>query len=271
MPPNDPISAYYDDRAETEWQRLEEGWLEFAVTLHFVERLVPSGAEILDLGGGPGRYAIELSARGYAVDLLDISPGCIGLARTKAEASGQAMRTADIGDARDLSHIADARYDAVLNLGPLYHLRDPAERDAAVEESLRVLRPGGHAFFAFLSRYAPVYYVARTRPGDLGRMRPAIDRILADGDYRPDPGDDFFVDAHFTDPSTIAPFMDRPGLLRRALFGAESVLGQSATTLGKLSTTDRRRWLALAIDLAESDAALYASEHLVFAGEKTTG
>ena len=271
MPSNDLISAYYDERAETEWQRLDESWLEFAVTRHFIERFVPSGGEILDVGGGPGRYAIELTARGYAVDLPDLSPGCIDLARAKALESGRSLRSAVVGDARDLSGIADASYDAVLNLGPLYHLQDPAARSAAVEESLRILKPGGQAFFAFLSRYAPVYFFARTRPYDLGRMRPAIDGILQDGDYRPDREDDFFVDAHFTDPSTIASFMDRPGQRRRALFGAESILAQSATALGKLPKAERARWLALAIDLADSDAALYSSEHIVYVAERTAG
>ncbi|MEM9684997.1 MAG: hypothetical protein AAF942_17125 [Pseudomonadota bacterium] len=95
-----------------------------------------------------------------------------------------------------------------------------------------------------------------------------IDGILQDGDYRPDHGDDFFVDAHFTDPSTIARFMERPGQRQRALFGAESVLAQSATALGKLPAPERAHWLALAVDLADSGAALYSSEHIVYVAER---
>ncbi len=63
------------------------------------------------------------------------------------------LRTA-VGDARDLD-LADASVDAVLLLGPLYHLRRRAERVRALGEARRVVRPGGPVFVAAISRWAP--------------------------------------------------------------------------------------------------------------------
>ena len=45
-------------------------------------------------------------------------------------------------------------FDAVLSMGPFYHLPDPADRERAADELLRVLQPGGLAFGAFLTRYS---------------------------------------------------------------------------------------------------------------------
>jgi SAM-dependent methyltransferase len=58
-----------------------------------------------------------------------------------------------VGDARDLD-LADASVDAVLLLGPLYHLIDRAERVRALRECPRIARPGGPVFAAAISRWA---------------------------------------------------------------------------------------------------------------------
>jgi SAM-dependent methyltransferase len=55
-------------------------------------------------------------------------------------------------DARDLSLFPDSSFDAILAMGPFYHLQDSADRVLAAREISRVLRPGGHAFLAFIPR-----------------------------------------------------------------------------------------------------------------------
>jgi SAM-dependent methyltransferase len=59
-----------------------------------------------------------------------------------------------VSDARDLD-LGDASVDAVLLLGPLYHLRRRADRVRALSEARRVVRPGGPVFAAAISRWAP--------------------------------------------------------------------------------------------------------------------
>ena len=59
-----------------------------------------------------------------------------------------------MGDARELD-LADACADAVLLLGPLYHLRRRSDRVRALAEARRVVRPGGPVFAAAISRWAP--------------------------------------------------------------------------------------------------------------------
>ena len=54
------------------------------------------------------------------------------------------MVHAEVGDARDLN-LPDSSVDAVVLLGPLYHLRERAHRVQALREASRVVRPGGPA------------------------------------------------------------------------------------------------------------------------------
>ena|SRR5258708_35166385 len=69
----------------------------------------------------------------------------------QADAAGVPGIRAVIGDARELD-LPDASADAVLLLGPLYHLAKRTERTAAIREAARVLRPGGPLYAAAISR-----------------------------------------------------------------------------------------------------------------------
>ncbi len=85
----DLVAGFYDDNAENEWLRMDRHRTEFAVTLRALqEHLPPPPARLLDCGGGPGRYAIELMQRGYTVTLFDLSEGNLRLAREKALEAG---------------------------------------------------------------------------------------------------------------------------------------------------------------------------------------
>jgi SAM-dependent methyltransferase len=106
---------------------------------------------VADIGGGPGRYALWLASLGYQVEHRDLMP--LHVEQLAAEVAGApGIRTA-IADVRDLD-LPDASVDAVLLLGPLYHLTDRAERVRALRECGRILRPGGAVFAAAITRWA---------------------------------------------------------------------------------------------------------------------
>jgi ubiquinone/menaquinone biosynthesis C-methylase UbiE len=82
------------------------------------------------------------------VHLVDITPGHVEQARAALAGLGL---TAEVGDARQLA-APDAGFDAVLVLGPLYHLVERADRLAALGEARRVVKPGGLVAVAAISR-----------------------------------------------------------------------------------------------------------------------
>ena len=262
----DAIRDYYDARVAEEWRRLDESWLEFSVTRHFIGQYLRPNATVLDIGGGPGRYALDLAAAGHTVDLADLSQANIAFAQEQVQQMGVELRQALVMDARDLSMFADASYDLVLNLGPLYHLTEKEDRIQTVRESLRVLKPGGHAFFAFISRYAPAYHHLKTLTEGARFDFDLFNHILKSGTHTPSGDRSFFTDSFFIDPSEIRAFMRACGAVERLLFGAESMMAQSENRLAGLSEVERQAWLNLAIELAPSPAALYGSEHIVFVG-----
>ena len=69
------VKNFYNSNAKLEWERLDLPLcrIEFVSTLGLIDKYFPKRGRVCDIGGGPGRYAIELIRRGYAVTLLDIS------------------------------------------------------------------------------------------------------------------------------------------------------------------------------------------------------
>ena len=85
--------------------------------------------------------AATASGRGYDVTLIDPMLAHLAQARARAAEVGHQFATR-LGTAAELGE-EDASADAVLLMGPLYHLIDPDDRLDALTEARRVLRPGG--------------------------------------------------------------------------------------------------------------------------------
>jgi ubiquinone/menaquinone biosynthesis C-methylase UbiE len=115
-------------------------------------RYLSNAASVLDVGGAGGFYAEWLAQRGHVVQLVDAVPLHVDQARRRA---GDPPRFhADVADARALP-FEDERFDAVLVLGPLYHLVERDDRVLALREAARVCTPGGVVLAAAISRLAP--------------------------------------------------------------------------------------------------------------------
>jgi SAM-dependent methyltransferase len=221
----DPEIRTYYDRGE-EQQRLVAGGqtLELARTLELLRRYLPAPpAAVLDVGGGPGAYAGWLARSGYAVRLVDPVPLHVERARAVAAAQGEYSFSAVLGDARGLDE-PDAAYDAVLLMGPLYHLTERAERLIALGEARRVLRSGGRLLAVAISRFASLLDGLRT--GDLPNPDFArlVERDLLDGQHRnPDPErhPEWFTTAFFHHPDELAEEIATAGLRLEALLGIE--------------------------------------------------
>ncbi|GAB2464356.1 class I SAM-dependent methyltransferase [Jatrophihabitans fulvus] len=257
----DPVvEAFYESEYD-ESARLRSrahGVLERVRTQELLERYLPSApSDLLDVGGGPGVHAEWLAGRGHRVHLVD------PVRRHVEAAAALDGVTAERGDARRLTH-ADGSQDAVLLLGPLYHLPDRADRLVALREARRVARPGAPVLAAGISRYAALLDL-----GSDGRLtsdlEPFLRELLATGRFRAGVVD--FTEAYFHTPDGLAGELREAGLGDVQVLGVEGPAAPTLRALGMSRLPDLLDSAARAARLVEQDPALVpASSHLLAVG-----
>lgn len=93
---------------------------------------------VLDIGTGPGFYAIILAKRGFEVTAVDYSEGMLREARNNAGALADKIRFMRM-DAHELD-FPDDSFDVIVTRNLTWNLSDPVK---AYRDWMRVLRPGG--------------------------------------------------------------------------------------------------------------------------------
>lgn len=216
------IQSHYGTGYERE--RLQRGGsrLEFARTQIILRRfLPPPPARVLDVGGGPGVYAAWLASQGYQVQLLDALPLHVRQAQEVSRRQPAYPFLAELGDARALPY-HDLVADAVLLLGPLYHLTKRDDRLLALREARRVLRPGAVLFAAAITRFASLLDGLRfgfLEDPDFVRI---VERDVTEGQHR-NPGDhpDYFTTAFFHHPDELTQEVTEAGLTLEGVLAIE--------------------------------------------------
>ncbi len=150
------ISGFYDQADEdSRLQRSRHGQLEYAVTMNYIHRYAASGARVLEVGAGTGRYSAALAKEGFHVTAVELVESNLTILRKNSE--GMENLQAVQGDATDLSRFADQSFDITLVLGPLYHLYEEEDIHKAIDEAIRVTKKNGIIFFAFISVFGIMY------------------------------------------------------------------------------------------------------------------
>jgi ubiquinone/menaquinone biosynthesis C-methylase UbiE len=230
-----------------------------------LERYLPAPpAFVADVGGGPGRYAVWLAERGYHVHLVDPVPLHVEQARAAARGRQATLASAETGDARAL-RLADASVDAVLLLGPLYHLREREERLQALAEARRVCRRGGVIIAATISRFASTLDGLRGGYLEDPAFAAVADRDRRDGRHRNPTGHPaYFTTAYFHRPEDLAAELSAAGLAHEATLAVEGAGWLLADLDARLADERRRAVLLAALAALEAEPTLLGvSAHLL--------
>jgi ubiquinone/menaquinone biosynthesis C-methylase UbiE len=260
------IQSYYGDQDER--SRLSNIWgqVEYVRTQRIINRYLESPpAVVLDIGGAAGRYACWLAREGYRVHLVDAVPlhvqQAVAASATQPETPIASCR---VGDARHLE-FADGLADAVLLMGPLYHLVSVQDRRRALAEAYRVLKNGGRLFAVGISRFASTidglfegYYLDPV-------FRQIMRRDLEDGQHRnPSEKPGYFTDSFFHHPEELVAEVVGSGFELEALLAVEGISYMMKDLTESWSVESHREFLLEIIGKMEREPSLLgASPHLM--------
>ena len=265
------VKEYYTASVRQEWQRLLKNpyhRLEFETTLHFLERYLPKNGLILDAGGGPGRYTIELAGRGYDMVLFDKTPANLEFAGRRIKRDGLQSKVKDRveGSIVDLSIFPDKTFDAVLCTGgPLSHILDASDRKKAISELVRVAKPGAPIFVSTMSRLSVLIVILNEAQFEI--ELPHFERIRDTGDYF---GSHGFTACHFFLPEELrAAFQDQDVQILE-MAGLEGISSHHNAKLNQLAHNPSRwaTWLATHFQTCTHPAVVGISEHMLIVCRK---
>jgi ubiquinone/menaquinone biosynthesis C-methylase UbiE len=260
------VREFYNRDNHVEWERLDRHRTEFAVTMRAIhEFLPPPPANIIEIGGGPGRYAVALAKEGYDVALVDLAQESLQRAAIHAQEADVKLADIRVANALDLSAFPTATYDAALLFGPLYHLLLSEERSQAVQEARRILKPSGTLFAAFLMRYSALRVCAERFPQWLFENKEYADKLLKTGVHSGEWG---FTTAYYAHTHEVQPFMEANGFATIRLIGCEGVIGFAEENLNTLTGAAWEWWADLNYRLGNQPDLHGSSTHLLYVGRK---
>jgi ubiquinone/menaquinone biosynthesis C-methylase UbiE len=261
---DEDIRGYYDLGLEQDRLRADTD-LERLRTEDIIFRHLPTPPGVIcDVGGGAGIYAFALARRGYLVHLIDLIPLHLRQAHSYAVESGTSLASISVGDARALAMPA-AHADAVLLLGPLYHLIEDTERVEALHEARRILKPGGLLFAAAISRFASLIDGLSTGAFADPEFRQIVRSDLSSGRHRNPTGlPQYFTTAHFHQPGEFRSEIAAAGFRDVKLFGIEGPTGACARLRSAVADpVQRSTLLDMLAAIEEEPSIIGASAHIM--------
>jgi len=197
------LSRYYSTRCDEDARLTSRhGQVEYLTTMRYIERYLQPGMKLLEVGAATGRYALTLARMGYDVTAIELVQHNIDVFKKKLRPEDRI--DLQQGNALDLSRFPNNTFDMTLLLGPMYHLYTVEDQARALEEALRVTKPGGLLYVAYVisdmailtngikpagyfwshlenGHIDPVTYDCVSYPGDLFQVyrREAIDALAA--------------------------------------------------------------------------------------------
>ncbi len=265
------VKKYYTATVRKEWNRLAKNpytRLEYDTTIHFLEKYLPKKGRVLDAGGGPGRYTIELARRGYRPLLLDMTPANMQFARRKIRQARMQARVEDAveGSIVDLSRFEDNSFDAVICLGgPLSHILDRRKRDRAVSELIRVAKKGAPLFVSVMSRLSVQVIELTLFPFEI--ELPFFKIARDTGDY---PGTYGFTACHFFLPEEFERAFRNKGVRMLELAGLQGLSARQPKAVNALARHKKRWriWMETHFLTCTHPSVVGMSEHMLWIGKK---
>jgi ubiquinone/menaquinone biosynthesis C-methylase UbiE len=258
------IEQYYENYDEE--GRLERNQLEQEITLKFLKDFLPSSGQVLELGAATGKYTLSLAQSGYSIHAVDLSVALIEKAKGRLSSLQNHKVTFEARDASDLSHLAANTFDAILVMGPLYHLVDKKEREDLLKSCYRLLKPNGVLISTHCTRLGMLGHMLNKYPDWIGEQD-EIKAIISKG-FDANHGRKGNFRAYFVRPEDVCVEHEAAGFASKVLAGLEPAIGPADEYFNRLQGENRDQWVNLLYSLSTEPSWLGASRHLIYIGHK---
>ncbi|MGL5943086.1 MAG: class I SAM-dependent methyltransferase [Waterburya sp.] len=267
------IAQHYNSNLTFDYESVrltEHSPIEFAVTTRYLNKMISNEARVADVGVGSGHYAELLAKRDCTLYLVDISQRLLEATYTRLKncnCDRQILGTYNIS-ATSLEPLKTEICDVVLLLGPLYHLCSLQERELAVAEVARILKPNGIIFAAGINRLAYFRELFRSHSKQGLSRQEFHQQFLKDGNADPIHMPPLGY-AHLTTSNEFLQLFTA-SFEQITFIGVESFTAPFPTAANGLSRQELEVWLDLVDATGTTPEGLGMSDHFLYIGRRKT-
>ena len=267
------VADYYNAAPEQEWERLNTPYanIEFTTTLFLIDKYFNKSGKILDVGSGPGRYALALAKKGYEVALVDISEKELELAKKHFKDQGLTAQGFHCLCGGDLSLFEDQSFDGVLIMGPMYHIHHQEERMKVLNHCHRILKPGGTALIAYINVFGVMKSSLYECPDAFKDYKSVLNQLLKGKVAYSH--EEAFTAAYFTTPEDALSEIKQVPFEILTSAGAESLMSGMHLEVKRLYEENKElydNYLKIACETCELETFRNATEHFNVIVRKNT-
>lgn len=234
--------------------------MEFLYTIKVLESYIDSEKRVVELGCGGGYYLMHYAPKCKEYLGVDLSPTNVQITARGIVERGLLNARAEVGDATNLSEIADESYDVILCLGPMYHLNHE-DRKKCIRECKRICEPGGILVFAYINKIGAIAKFGAGAGWD-EVLTPEVGAAVMNRGTDDKNKDIFF----FTMPEEMLADTEEAGLKKIRMTGVDFLVLEEQ--IEEFTDEQRRIWFQFADMVAESEYAVALSNHALLICQK---
>lgn len=243
-------------------EKTGEYGMEFIYTKRALDPYITKKKKVIEIGCGGGYYLMNYAPKCAKYAGIDLSPVNVEIVKEQIKEAGFKNAEAKVGDATNLTGIADESYDVVLCLGPLYHLKRE-DRQKCIRECKRICKPEGIIVFAFINKLGVMAKFGHG-VGWKHVLTPHIGKCVLEKGT-----DDVHTDVFFyTTPEEVLEDTKKEGLNRIKITGVDFLLLEDE--IATFTEEQRAVWFQYADLVADSEYAAALSNHALFICKKAS-
>ena len=259
------IKSYYDELSDI--GRFNRQQLEHVITTKLLSIYLNDRKDILELGSGSGVYTTSLARAGHNMTAVELSSSLTKIAKEEAQKENlQDKIDFKCLDVRDFFKSHDKTYDAILDMGPLYHLTEKEDRIGLMLKKKKVLKEDGLMISCFLTRIGLVSYMMNKSPSWIDNIEDVIS-ILEKGVNKEHPRNGSFR-GHFSHLDDIFELHEKAGLEIINIHSQDPGVGGRDEIFNEMNNEQKEKWSNLLVQISTDSMAWGSGRSLMVVSKK---